>query len=154
MLGHVSIRVSDLNASVNFYLSILAPLSYQPMRFPKVIGLGSAKSSSPIPDFWLRQYTPGAENNHSERPTPIHISFYVNERKQVDEFHARGLDAGGKDNGLPGLRPFMDNYYGIYSCTLIISFLDSALPVQERLYRAMTANYVGKSRIYFGLGRK
>jgi hypothetical protein len=30
----------------------------------------------------------------------------------VDEFYQLGLEAGGKDNGKPGIRPFMENYYG------------------------------------------
>ncbi len=124
MLGHVSIRVLDLEASVKFYLAALSPLSYEATRFPSVIGLGASTNSAPIPDFWLRQYTPGPENNHCAKPTPIHISFYVNERTQVDQFHTRGISAGGKDNGEPGVRPFMDNYYGIWShriCHLLLA---------------------------------
>jgi catechol 2,3-dioxygenase-like lactoylglutathione lyase family enzyme len=115
MLGHVSIRVLDLEASVEFYLHLLAPLSFEAMRFPGVIGLGPSikTSSAPIPCLWLRQHTPAVQNNHSDKPTPVHISFYTTERKKVNEFHECGLKAGGQDNGTPGLRPFMDNYYGI-----------------------------------------
>ncbi|KAH7034498.1 glyoxalase-like domain protein [Microdochium trichocladiopsis] len=114
MLGHVSIRASNLEASVKFYLAALAPLSYQEMRFPTVVGLGSSSSRAPIPDFWLRQYTPGPENNHTEKPTPVHISFYVNEQRLVDEFHKAGIEAGGKDNGKPRERPWMKGYYAAY----------------------------------------
>jgi catechol 2,3-dioxygenase-like lactoylglutathione lyase family enzyme len=118
MLGHVSIRVLDLEASVKFYLSLLSPFSYEPMRFPTVVGLGPAEKSpsAPIPCFWLRQYTPNPQNSSNsgiEKPTPVHVSFYARDRKQVDEFHARGLEAGGRDNGPPGVRPIMENYYGI-----------------------------------------
>ena len=36
-------------------------------------------------------------------------------RKQVDEFYRAALDAGGKDNGPPGLRPqYHANYYGAF----------------------------------------
>ncbi|OCK74491.1 glyoxalase-like domain protein [Lepidopterella palustris CBS 459.81] len=114
MLGHVSIRVTDLEASVQFYLAALAPLSYEAMRFPEVIGFGSKNSTAPIPDLWLRKHNPGPQNNNSAKPTPVHISFYVEERKTVHEFHACGIKAGGKDNGAPGVRPFMDNYYAAY----------------------------------------
>lgn len=113
MLGHVSIRVANMEESVQFYLASLAPLSYTATRFPGVIGLGSKNSTAPIPDLWLRPYTPGPQNNNSAKPTPVHVSFYAMERKLVDEFHACGIKAGGKDNGLPGVRPFMDNYYGM-----------------------------------------
>jgi catechol 2,3-dioxygenase-like lactoylglutathione lyase family enzyme len=114
MLGHVSIRVSDLEASTEFYLRALRPLGFEAMRFPTVVGLGPPvkSSSAPIPCFWLRQYTPAPSNNHTEKPTPVHISFYAPDRADVDEFYQLGLEAGGKDNGKPGLRPFMENYYG------------------------------------------
>lgn len=114
MLGHVSIRVSNLEASTEFYLRALRPLSFEAMHFPTVVGLGpSVKSSSaPIPCFWLRQYLPNPSNNHTEKPTPVHVSFYSTNRDDVDKFHQLGLEAGGKDNGKPGVRPFMENYYG------------------------------------------
>ncbi|RBA15971.1 glyoxalase/bleomycin resistance protein/dioxygenase [Fusarium proliferatum] len=111
MPGHVSIRVSALEKSVQFYLAALGPLSYTEMRFPTVVGLGLASSASPIPDFWLRQYKPGPENGFADKPTPVHISFHVGERRLVDEFHAAGIQAGGLDNGPPGERPWFDGYY-------------------------------------------
>jgi hypothetical protein len=114
MLGHVSIHVLDLEASLQFYLTTLSPLSYREMRFPSVVGLGSTNSTSPIPDLWLRQHTPDDRNSHAEKPTPVHISFHVKERRLVDEFHAAGIKAGGKDNGKPGVRPWMEGYYGKY----------------------------------------
>lgn len=114
MLGHVSIRVSDLEASVQFYLRTLAPLGYDVTRFSTVVGLGPTEksTSAPIPCFWLRQYTPGPTNHHSPKPSPVHFSFYTTEREKVDEFHRIGLEAGGKDNGGPGVRSFFPDYYG------------------------------------------
>ncbi|KAH8598405.1 Glyoxalase/Bleomycin resistance protein/Dihydroxybiphenyl dioxygenase [Bisporella sp. PMI_857] len=114
MLGHVSLRVCDLEASVKFYTEALSPLSYITTRFPSVIGLGSSSSSAPIPDLWLREYQPGPENDYSQKPTPVHISFYAKERKTVDDFYACGINAGGKDNGAPGVRPWMEGYYAAY----------------------------------------
>jgi len=117
MLGHVSIRVLDVEASLKLYLSMLSPLEYEVTRFPQVVGLGCAKDSAPIPDLWLREYQSGPENNDCEKPTPIHFSFYVKERKQVDEFYSRALAAGAKSNGKLGLRPYIENYY----CTFPLS---------------------------------
>lgn len=112
MLSHVSIRVTDLEASVKFYITALAPLSFTEMRFPTVIGLGPAKATAPIPELWLRQFAPDAGDGQKAKPTPVHISFCVDDKKLVDEFHAAGILAGGKDNGEPGERPWMKGYYG------------------------------------------
>lgn len=112
MLSHVSIRVADLEASVRFYLAALAPLSFTEMRFPSVIGLGPGKATAPIPELWLRQFTSDASEDRPAKPTPVHISFCVDEKSLVDEFHAAGVLAGGIDNGQPGERPWMKGYYG------------------------------------------
>ncbi|KAI3574099.1 glyoxalase/bleomycin resistance protein/dioxygenase, partial [Fusarium oxysporum f. sp. albedinis] len=64
--------------------------------------------------FWLRQHTPGPQNSHAAKPTPIHVSFYASEPKLVDEFHAAGIRAGGTDNGQPGERPWFQGYYAAY----------------------------------------
>ena len=115
MLGHVSIRVADPESSTKFYLEALSPLSYTAMRFPDVTGIGPSDSSVPIPCLWLRKYLPTPDSLDPPKPSPVHISFYVTERSQVDEFHRRAIAAGGKSNGEPGLRPFMENYYGIFA---------------------------------------
>jgi hypothetical protein len=35
-------------------------------------------------------------------------------RVDVDAFHAADVEAGGTDNGKPGLRPYHPSYYGAY----------------------------------------
>ena len=111
MLGHVSIRVANREESADFYLQALSPLSYTAMKFPEVTGIGPSDSSVPIPNLWLRQLAP-KEGDDPAKPTPIHISFYVEERRLVDEFYTKALAAGGTDNGKPGVRAFFPNYYG------------------------------------------
>jgi predicted lactoylglutathione lyase len=40
-----------------------------------------------------------------ERPGgPIHLAFAARSRDEVDAFHRAGLEAGGRDNGAPGVR--------------------------------------------------
>ena len=113
MLGHVDIRVVDLEAASDFYAELLLPLSYKATKRPGVTVLGPTDGSTPIPNFFLRQFTPNTANGNAPKATPTHISFYAKTRKQVDEFYTAGIKAGGKDNGGPGLRPFMPNYYGM-----------------------------------------
>lgn len=37
------------------------------------------------------------------------------DRKVVDAFHSAAVEAGGQDNGAPGLRPhYHENYYAAY----------------------------------------
>ena len=35
---------------------------------------------------------------------PVHIAFVAESREQVDAFHRAGIEAGGRDNGAPGVR--------------------------------------------------
>jgi catechol 2,3-dioxygenase-like lactoylglutathione lyase family enzyme len=115
MLGHIGIRVPDLDAATKFYDELLSTLSYTTKKYAEVTVIGPSDGSTPIPCFMLRKYTPSAANANAAKPSPVHISFYAKTRKQVHEFHAAGIKAGGIDNGAPGLRTFMPNYYGMYS---------------------------------------
>jgi catechol 2,3-dioxygenase-like lactoylglutathione lyase family enzyme len=114
MLGHVLIRVPDLEASTNFYVELLSTLSYTAKKYPEITGVGPSDGSAPIPSLWIKKHTPNDANGHAVKPTPVHLSFYTKTRKEVDEFYAAGIKLGGKDNGGPGLRTFMPNYYGMW----------------------------------------
>ncbi|RDW60530.1 hypothetical protein BP6252_11913 [Coleophoma cylindrospora] len=114
MLGHVGIRVLDVEASTNFYTKLLSTLAYTTKTYPGVVVIGPSDSSTPIPNFMLRKHTPSEANDNATKPTPVHLSFYTKTRQQVDEFYATGIKAGAKDNGGPGLRTFMPNYYAAF----------------------------------------
>ena len=50
-----------------------------------------------------------------ETPAHLHIAFVAERRHQVDAFHRAALEAGGTDNGPPGLRPaYSDSYYAAF----------------------------------------
>jgi predicted lactoylglutathione lyase len=73
------------------------------MEGPFGIGLGQNNK----PSLWLYQT--------NEKPAPLHLAFAAQSRKQVDEFYHAAIEAGGKDNGAPGLRPhYHSNYYGAF----------------------------------------
>ena len=40
-----------------------------------------------------------------ERPAHLHLAFTGANRRQVEAFHRAALEAGGNDDGAPGLRP-------------------------------------------------
>lgn len=111
MIDHIGIVVSDYEKSKAFFTAALAPISYGLiMEFPasvtgKTDVAGYGESSKP--DFWISRGTPGQ--------FPTHVAFRVTSREVVDAFYKAALEAGGKDNGAPGLRPhYHSNYYGAF----------------------------------------
>lgn len=43
-----------------------------------------------------------------------HIAFTASNETEVDAFHAAALEAGGRDNGGPGERPYGGHYYAAF----------------------------------------
>jgi catechol 2,3-dioxygenase-like lactoylglutathione lyase family enzyme len=111
MIDHTGIDMSDPARSRRFYEAALAPLGYSVlMEIPKehtggvvVFGMGVA----PKPDFWLHEGSP-------QKPR-VHIAFRATNRAVVDAFYRAAMEAGGTDNGPPGIRPhYHANYYGAF----------------------------------------
>jgi predicted lactoylglutathione lyase len=44
----------------------------------------------------------------------VSLSFQAKNRATVESFHQAGLDAGGRDNGGPGERPYHAGYYAAF----------------------------------------
>jgi catechol 2,3-dioxygenase-like lactoylglutathione lyase family enzyme len=106
MFDHVKFGVSDYGASKAFFLKALAPLGVAIVsEGPPAYGVElSAKD-----EVSLCLYQTG------EKPAPLHLAFKAGNRQQVDDFHRAALEAGGKDNGAPGLRPhYHPNYYAAF----------------------------------------
>lgn len=104
IIDHIGIDVKDLEKSKAFYKKTLAPLGIELVaEFEKFVGFGREKK----PEFWIAAGT-------STKP-PIHVAFLAPNRSKVDAFFAAGLSAGGKENGLPGIREiYHPNYYGAF----------------------------------------
>jgi len=104
MFDHVGFGVSDYAASKAFFLTALHPLGVAVvMEGPYGVGLGPSGK----PALWMYQT--------DAKPTPLHLAFAAETRELVDAFHRAALEAGGKDNGAPGLRPqYHANYYGAF----------------------------------------
>ena len=104
MFDHIGFGVSDVAQSKSFFLKSLAPLGVAVvMEGPYGVGLGKKGK----PSLWIHGTT--------SKPTPMHIAFAADSRKEVDDFYRAALAAGGKDNGAPGLRPqYHANYYGAF----------------------------------------
>jgi len=109
MFDHVKFGVSDYAASKAFYLRALEPL-------------GVVVVSEGAPSYGVEMSQPGGDVSlclcqAEEKPAPLHIAFRAGSRRQVDAFHRAALEAGGKDNGAPGLRP---HYHAHYYAAFVI----------------------------------
>lgn len=109
MIDHIGIEVSDYKKAVNFYKKALAPLGYQlVMEVAGFAGFGPIQENGPIANFWLHQGEVTTKK--------AHIAFSAMDRKMVDAFYQAAIDAGGKDNGKPGIRAiYHPNYYGAFA---------------------------------------
>lgn len=106
MFDHVKFGVSDYEASKAFFLKALAPL-------------GVAVVSEGMPAYGVEMSSDGKVSlclyRTEEKPAHLHLAFVAERREQVDAFHRAALEAGGKDNGAPGLRPrYHANYYAAF----------------------------------------
>ena len=106
MLDHVKFGVSDYAASKAFFIRALAPLGVEAgAEGEPSYGIElSGRSNSSLCLFQAK-----------EKPAPLHIAFVASTRQEVDAFYRAALEAGGKENGAPGLRPrYHANYYAAF----------------------------------------
>lgn len=106
MFDHVKFGVSNYAASKAFFLQALEPL-------------GVTVMAEGPPAYGVELSTPGKASlclfQTAEKPAHLHLAFRADTRAQVDAFHRAALQAGGKDNGAPGLRPqYHAHYYAAF----------------------------------------
>jgi catechol 2,3-dioxygenase-like lactoylglutathione lyase family enzyme len=102
VFDHVTIRVSDRDASGRFYETVLGTLGIEQSH--------SGDDFAEWGDFSLAAAT-------AERPVTrrLHIGFVAPSRAHVDEFWRTGTAAGYRDDGPPGPRPqYSEHYYGSF----------------------------------------
>jgi catechol 2,3-dioxygenase-like lactoylglutathione lyase family enzyme len=102
VFDHVTIRVSDPEASRSFYETVLAPLGYAISH--------SGGHFDEWNDFGIAQA-------REDRPVTrrLHVAFGSRSREEVDAFWHAGTKAGYASEGAPGLRPeYHDDYYGAF----------------------------------------
>jgi catechol 2,3-dioxygenase-like lactoylglutathione lyase family enzyme len=106
MFDHVKFGVSDYAASKAFFIKALAPLGVKP-------------GAEGEPGYGIELYGEGISTlclfQTNEKPAHLHLAFVAATRQQVDAFYRAALEAGGRDNGPPGLRPqYHANYYAAF----------------------------------------
>jgi catechol 2,3-dioxygenase-like lactoylglutathione lyase family enzyme len=108
MFDHVSIGVSDIKRSGEFYDAALKPLGYSRLSDGES-SLGYGEKGVAL---WL-----GATKKpvRADMESGLHFCFVAPDHKAVDAFHAAALKSGGKDNGKPGLRAdYGPKYYAAF----------------------------------------
>jgi catechol 2,3-dioxygenase-like lactoylglutathione lyase family enzyme len=108
MIAHACLIVSDYDKLKKFYESALKPLGYTlTMDHPEWMAGGYFDGKNT--DFWISQkkgVTAGFQS---------HVAFETKSKKEVDDFYAAALAAGGKDNGAPGYRKhYWPGYYAAF----------------------------------------
>jgi catechol 2,3-dioxygenase-like lactoylglutathione lyase family enzyme len=110
MLDHIGVNVSDFDSARDFYAAALAPLGYRIAMQPAPTVVGFATADGRAFPLWVAA--------GRGEPTKAHIAFTAPDRATVDAFHAAALQAGGTDNGAPGIRElYHSDYYGAYVLT-------------------------------------
>jgi len=99
MIDHVSVAVRDLAKAEPFYAALLAPLGMRKLREWPNAAVGFGKK---YPEFWINLCAGMAPVMPD---SGVHICLRAKSTGDVDAFHAAALDAGGRSDGAPGLRP-------------------------------------------------
>ena len=102
-LGHLKLPVSDLVASRRFYSSALGALGWE-LVYEGDVSLG----------YGIGDHEPFALEQTSAPSVGTHVAFDAPDEATVDAFYAAALDAGGRDNGPPGTRPYGGYYYAAF----------------------------------------
>jgi catechol 2,3-dioxygenase-like lactoylglutathione lyase family enzyme len=104
MLDHVSLSVTNVARSQDFYAKALAPLGYALVsQYEGGFGIGAEGGST----VWVAA-------GPAQKPI-AHLAFRAKDRKQVDAFYRAAVAAGGAENGKPGMRQdYSPTYYAAF----------------------------------------
>jgi catechol 2,3-dioxygenase-like lactoylglutathione lyase family enzyme len=109
MFDHVKFGVSDYAATKAFFVKALEPL-----------GVTVVQEGSPMDGVELSPKGGKASlclYQNEEKPAPLHLAFTAENRQQVEAFYRAAMEAGGKDNGAPGL---CSDYHASYYAAFVI----------------------------------
>jgi catechol 2,3-dioxygenase-like lactoylglutathione lyase family enzyme len=104
LVDHIQLVVKDLPASRRFYEAVFKVLD---------IPIGGEAADY----FWADELFISSVDSRAARGQLTgrhHLAFQARDRAMVDAFYQAGLDAGGKDNGAPGERPYHPGYYAAF----------------------------------------
>lgn len=109
LIDHTGIGAADVARSTAFYDAALGALGLRRVvQMPEDSGVDGVAYGIDTPVFWIDRFHP-----HSVRQ---HTAFAALDNAAVDAFHRAALQAGGTDNGAPGLRKggYPPGYYAAF----------------------------------------
>ncbi len=107
-LDHVGFAVADYERSKAFYEKALEPLGLKLFMEFSGASAGFGKDDGEGVVFFIEAHAEPVRGR-------LHIALRAESRAQVDAFHAAAIEAGGTDNGAPGVRAiYHPDYYGGY----------------------------------------
>ena len=112
MLDHVSLGVTELPRSRQFYDAVLRPLGL--VRTVDFQGRGSDYGTMAGP-FGV-EFTITVEARGASPLQGMHVCFRAPDRWAVRAFHRAALTAGGRDDGQPAVRAqYHPDYYAAFA---------------------------------------
>jgi catechol 2,3-dioxygenase-like lactoylglutathione lyase family enzyme len=102
VFDHVTIRVTDREASERFYDAVL-----------QTLGIEATYSASDFAEW--DDFSLAAADDDNPATRGLHVGFGAPSREHVERFWQAGTDAGYRDDGAPGPRPqYRDDYFGAF----------------------------------------
>lgn len=112
MIDHITLWVSNLETSKNFYQHVLAPLGYQIVddKFELSLVGFCIEDELGKRDFWIKEHPTGEVHQGTSC-----IAFRAENKSQVNQFYEKGIELGAKDNGGPGYHTeYHSGYYAAF----------------------------------------
>jgi catechol 2,3-dioxygenase-like lactoylglutathione lyase family enzyme len=104
LIDHVQLVVRDLAASRRFYGAVLG-------------GLGVPIGGEGPGFFWADELFVSTADSLAAAGAltgRCHLAFQAKDKEAVERVHRAGLEAGGRDHGAPGDRPYHPGYYAAF----------------------------------------
>lgn len=101
LIDHVHLVVEDLDASKKFYSAVMGALGIP------------ANDHAPPNAFGYDELfvSTTALSDTKQKTGRVHLAFATRDKALVEKAYRAGLEAGGKDNGKPGDRPYHPGYF-------------------------------------------
>ena len=104
LIDHLHLVVKDLKATRKFWDAVCSSLD---------IPIGGEGEDY----FWVDEIfisSKESETAAGQLTGRMHLAFQAKDKNQVEQFYKKALEAGGKDHGKPGERPYHPGYYAAF----------------------------------------